>query len=197
MFVIGVTGPTGAGKSDICRELSASLRAKWIDSDVIARKVVEKGEMCLCELCKTFGNDILLEDGSLDRKKLGSIAFSDKEKLLCLNRITHKYIAQRIRVLLAEYSENEDYCLLDAPLLFESGLDSECDINLCVLADKDVRQKRIEKRDKIDSNSAQIRIKAQKKDSFYINRCDFVLFNNSEIDISELVQRIRIEAMKR
>lgn len=196
MFIIGVTGPTGAGKSDICKALSDELCAKWIDSDIIAREVVQKGQECLAELCESFGNEILLEDGNLDRSRMAKIAFENEEKLLILNKITHKHIAERIKSLIESYRKNEQFCLLDAPLLFESGLDSVCDINICVLASWNVRKKRIMKRDGIDEKRAESRMNAQKKDSFYIEKCDFVLYNHGEIDIREFSARIRKIANK-
>ena len=91
MRVFGITGGSGSGKttvSDIFRRLGAEI----IDTDKIARSVTEKGSECLKELADAFGNGIILPDGSLDRRRLASIAFADKEKTALLSEITHKYI---------------------------------------------------------------------------------------------------------
>ena len=119
MTVIGLTGGSGSGKTAI-----ASLLQKKgidiIDADIIAREIVKKGEPALDEIVEEFGGDILLSSGELDRKKLGSIVFTNKEKLKNLNKITHKYITKIIMQNLSKHAS--EIVVIDAALLKESGL---------------------------------------------------------------------------
>ncbi len=178
MKVIGLTGPTGAGKSLFC-EVFLSLGIPCLDTDLVARKVVEKGTACLSELVMSFGEKILLPDGSLDRKALGSIAFSDKEKLDTLNKITHKYITEYVKSWLAECeSKGSRAAVIDAPQLFESGENKICDITVAVIAKKELRLERIMQRDSIALDYAEKRMASQKDDEFFIDNCDYIIYNN-------------------
>ncbi len=178
MKVIGLTGPTGAGKSLFC-EVFVSLGIPCLDTDLVARKVVEKGTDCLLELVECFGEGILLPDGSLNRKALGSVAFSSKEKLDKLNAITHKHITEAVVLWLEECkAKGSRAAVIDAPQLFESGENKICDITVAVIAEKDIRLKRIIERDSIDSEYAEKRMASQKDDEFFIDNCDYIIYNN-------------------
>lgn len=181
MTVLGLTGPSGAGKSLFAKFALENYDGVCVtDADKIAREVTQKGTPCLKELCGYFGNAILLADGSLDRKALAKTAFCDEKKHEMLNLITHKYIMQQMRgETNAAKTAGKRMCIVDAPLLFESGFDKYCDVSVCVIADKDTRIKRIMLRDGIDENSARLRISAQHGDGFYTSRAQFVLRNDA------------------
>jgi dephospho-CoA kinase len=102
------------------------LQAKKIplvDADVLAREVVAPGTSGLRKIVKTFGEDILLPDGSLDRKKLGNIVFNDEEKRKKLNAIVHPAVRWGMfRKVMKYWVDSEKYCVLDVPLLIEGGL---------------------------------------------------------------------------
>ena len=143
---------------------------------------MEKGKPCLEKLCECFGHEILQEDGSLDRKKLASIAFSDEEKHKSLNSITHFYIMEEIKKWLYDTEKNGAVvAVIDAPLLFESGADSLCDITVGVTAPYATRLKRIVKRDGIDKKSAKLRLDAQPNDEFFEEKCDYIIANNGSL----------------
>lgn len=179
MKVIGITGASGAGKSTLVESLSLPT----VDADKAARKVTQKGHECLKKLAESFGDDILLSDGSLDRKALASKAFATDEKTALLNSITHPFIIKIIENELDFYRKSgERAVVLDAPQLFEAGCEKMCDFVIGVIADKDVRKARIMARDKIDENSAKIRLNAEKDDDFFKNNCDMIIINNGEID---------------
>ena len=181
MLTVGLTGKTGAGKGEFCCAAMGFSNVSYIDTDLTAREVVAKGEKCLSELCECFGKEILNSDGTLCRKRLAQIAFTDEEKHEELNRITHKYIVSKIEEWLEKCkSQGKKVAIIDAPLLFESGVDKLCDRIVCVTADEETRRERIMKRDGIDKEAADIRIGSQKEDSFYTERADFVLKNNSD-----------------
>lgn len=173
--ILGVTGGSGCGKSAFCRELSR-LGAYVIDADVVARQIVEKGMPALMEIKEEFGEEYLLPDGTLNRKKLGEFVFFNPLKLEKLNEITHKYITEEINKKLKE----KEYGLriIDAALLFESGLDKICDHTASVLASRDVRAARIMERDDISQIAAYSRIDAQQNDEFYKKRADDVIEND-------------------
>lgn len=181
MIILGLTGPSGSGKSSFAHRALEKYDGVCVtDADKIARSVTEKGTPCLKELCGYFGNGILLADGSLDRKALAKAAFSDEKKHEVLNSVTHKYIMLEMRKEIdnAEKSGMK-MCIVDAPLLFESGFDKNCGVTVCVIADKDTRIKRIMQRDGIDENSARLRISAQHDDEFYTSKSGFALRNDT------------------
>ena len=172
-IVVGLTGPTGAGKSTASKTAQA-LGFKVIDCDKLARVAVEKGSEGLAALIKVFGANILNTDGTLNRKKLAEIAFSTKDNTELLNRTLLPYI-----VMLVKEEMNVPLVLLDAPTLFESGINSMCNATVAVLASKEIRLKRICERDLIDEESALLRINAGKTDEFYLNNADFIIYNNT------------------
>ena len=183
MFTIGLTGQSGAGKGEFSRIFLEYGKSVCIDTDITARQVVEKGKPCLCELCEHFGTIILDEDGNLDRRKLASIAFSDKEKHSSLNRITHFHIMKEIKEWLSDMEKcGTEIAIIDAPLLFESGADALCDITVGVIAPYDVRLERVMKRDGIDERNARIRLDSQPKDDFFKEKCTYIISNDKGIE---------------
>ncbi len=182
MIILGLTGPTGSGKGAFCEVLSQFEKCAYLDTDKTAREVCQKGKPCLEELKEYFGNEILQNDGSLDRKALSTLAFCDSIKHNALNTITHKYILKEIEKWINEKKqEGCVLCVIDAPLLFESGCDKFCDKTLCIISDKSIRLKRIMQRDNISEDAALMRINAQQSDGYYKEKCDFVLENNGAV----------------
>lgn len=182
MKTIGLTGGSGAGKGCVCHSF-LKLDINSIDTDKVYRELCLPGSPCLIELIGVFGNGILNEDGTLDRKELASIVFSDKEKLEVLNLITHRYILNSVREWLEiQRSEGRLAAIVDAPLLYESGFDKECDIVIAVVSDKATRIKRIIARDSISEQAAEKRLSNQGDDSFYTQNADFVIINNGSKD---------------
>ncbi len=200
MIIVGLTGPTGAGKGLLSRILVEN-GIPTLDTDIVARSVCEKGKPCLFELCDNFGKDILNPDGTLNRKKLANMVFlaeNKDKKTELLNKTTHKYILEEIAVWLELCKKNAHACaVIDAPLLFKAGLDADCDYTIAVLADKELRINRIIKRDGITSALAEKRASAQESDEFFIKNCDKVYYNNhNEEEFASLVRPL-IEKLKR
>ena len=173
-IVIGLTGPTGSGKSSVSR-VAEDFGLQVIDCDKTASEVTEKGTDGLKALMLAFGEEILLPDGYLNRKALAALAFKDKQSTELLNKTILPYIAE----LLKKQAQNRD-TLLDAPTLFESGINKICNKTIAVLADKDVRLKRIIARDNLTLKEAETRINAGKDEQFYRKRADYVLQNNGD-----------------
>ena len=188
MKIIGITGGTGAGKSSVCAEIK-KYGAEIIDCDVIARQVVEKGMPALAEIVEAFGEEVLLPDGSLNRRKVSGIVFSDKQKLEKLNEITHRHIFEEMRRRMSATSAQ--IVVLDVPLLFQCDFPFECDITVAVIADREVRIERIMKRDGIDRAMAEARIANQLSDKEYSERADVCFVNNGDGDsIKEFVKTL-------
>ena len=173
-ITVGLTGPTGAGKS-AASAAALKMGVKVIDCDLIARDAVKKGSKGLCALISVFGDDILLSDGQLNRARLAERAFSSDKNTALLNKTILPFISELVRQQM-----DCDKILLDAPTLFESGLDSVCDCTIAVLADEKVRLKRIIARDNLTLNEAKRRISAGKSDNFFIKNADYVIYNNAD-----------------
>ena len=173
-IVIGLTGPTGAGKSTIS-SLALKYGFKTVDCDKLARKATEKGSECLKRLADVFGDDIIESDGSLNRKLLAQKAFVTKEKTNLLNDTIFPFIKE-----LVIKESNADRVLLDAPTLYESGIDNMCNEVIGVLADENIRLSRIIERDNIDEDSAKLRMSAGKPDIFYKERTQYIIYNNGD-----------------
>lgn len=185
--IVGITGGSGCGKSYISA-LLAENGLPVIDCDKVAHEVTEPGSACLAELCAFFGGEII-EDGRLCRRRLAKIVFSDPKKLEALNQITHKYILESIYKRIE--SEKSNTVLVDGAVLIESGI--KCDLTVGILADRDIRKMRIIARDGLSEEEAERRLSAQKPDSFYEENCDFVVYNNENIDMNALFERIMNE----
>lgn len=180
-FTIGLTGPTGAGKSFICDKL-AERGFKIISADRAAREVVQKNSPLLKILAEEFGQDII-ESGELNRSLLAGRAFETKEKTKRLNEIMHPAIIEKC------INEAEGLTVFDAPQLFEANAQRYCYKIISVLADKEARIERIVKRDGITREQAQQRINAQLEDDFFIGNSDFVITNNGE-DIDKQIDEM-------
>ena len=177
-YVLGLTGGTGAGKSAVSRFL-AEKGATIIDADALSREITKDGGIALGEIDEAFPG--VIKEGILDRRALGKIVFSDPEKLLILNGITHKYIKR----LTEEKIENSDgLIILDAPLLFEAGEEVLCDKIIFVTADDEIRIKRIMERDNLSFEDALARINARNLTPI-MEKCDIIIENNGDFSAIE------------
>lgn len=187
-MLIGITGGSGSGKS-AAAEYFKKCGAEIIDADTEARKLTQKGSAALYAIAEHFGSEYIGEDGELQRKKLGSLVFADKKKLNELNEIINKYIRIDIDEKIA--AAKADMVVLDAPLLIEYGLDKKCDKVIAVLADKAVRAERIIKRDGLSREDAENRINSQKNDEYYLEKADYIVYNNhTEEEVKEQINKI-------
>ena len=177
-YIIGLTGMSGAGKTTAC-EAFAQCGTDIINCDKIARVVVEKGRPALKELEACFGKKIILPDGTLDRKKIGNLIFSDEAARLRFNEIIYPFISYEMVMNAVEYIKNgSKYILLDAPTLFESGTDSFCNIIVSVVAEHEDSIKRIMRRDNLTRGEAENRLSSQHSAAFYRSKSDFCVVNN-------------------
>ena len=193
MFIIGLTGNSGSGKGTVCKSF-LKFGIPSIDADVIYRDLTSIGTVLNKELSENFGDDILNEDLSLNRKALAKIVFSDPsgDLLKKLNKITHTHIISETEKRIKDLEKNGvSAVIFDAPLLFESGFDKKCDVIITVSATNDDKISRIMQRDNIDHSKAVARINAQLNESFLIERSDYVINNVGDVaDIDLQVKKI-------
>lgn len=167
-MLIGLTGKTGSGKSSAAK-IFENLGAFIADCDKIAHSTLQ--DKAVKEKLKlAFSNEIFDDNGDVNRKKLGSIVFSNSKKLSVLNGIMHKAIVDKA-ILMCENS-GKDICILDGSEIESSGAYKKCAHVIVITADEDIRLDRIIKRDGIDRESALMRIRAQKdygKEAIFVN----------------------------
>lgn len=178
-MIIGITGSSGAGKSTICELLEVTYKLEIINADKISRKLSRKGTSYVIDIIDKFGKDIVDENGELKRKKLAEIIYNDPKKREALNECTFKYITKEIKKQIKKLKEKNETIIIDAPLLFESGLDKICDKIIGVISNKELQIERIVARDNIDYEDAEKRLKAQQTNQFYIEKCDDIIENNN------------------
>lgn len=180
-IIVGLTGQTGAGKSTVSAVFTKNGFA-LIDADKISREVVEPGKPCLSELFDFFGEGIRNADGTLNRRALAKLAFSDKKKLESLNSICHPFITEEIFLRINRFTEEgRRLILLDAPTLFESRASDFCDLIISVIAEPEVRCRRIIERDGLTEEAARERMNAQLDEAFFLKNSDYIIRNNTDL----------------
>lgn len=181
-IIVGLTGTSGAGKTTVC-EILRQHGCMIINSDKVAREVIEISSPCLDELRLVFGDEIINADGSLNRRRLGEIAFSSDELTSKLNAITHPHIIERIKCIINEYKQSGAKIItLDAPQLFEANADTLCDCVVAVIADRRLAKDRIISRDNIDEDNAENRLSRSHDDCFFTERADYIIRNDADLD---------------
>jgi dephospho-CoA kinase len=194
--VIGLTGPTGAGKSTVAAALE-NAGCKIIDADRVAREVVTYPE-CIAELKAEYGADIV-DGNEINRRFLAQRAFASSKSSARLNEITHPKIMNEVIRQIDLFQQNgaieEKAIILDAALLFESGADRLCDTTIVVTAPLELRLNRIIKRDSIPVDLAQARIGAQHDNAYYIERAKYVFDGAISMDSAPAQARKLLECI--
>ena len=175
-MIIGITGGTGSGKTTLL-DLIRDHGGLVLDCDAIYHKLLSTDTDLLNAIEQRFPGTV--EDGTLNRKKLGAIVFADEDALQDLNRITHGAVKQEV---LRQLSQEPALAAIDAIGLFEGGLGELCDVTVAVTAPKEARIHRLIVRDGITEEYARKRIAAQHDDDWFRERCDHILVNDGKID---------------
>ncbi len=182
MTVIGLAGGSGSGKTTVSA-LFSQYNVLPINTDEIYHSLTSSQTACLSAIVEEFGRRVLNEQGTLDRKALGAIVYADPEKMGRLNTIAHYYVLCAVRKIISDAEEKGYFAVIvDAPLLFESGFDRECDAIVVVSANKECRINRIIARDGISADDASKRLANQLSDEFLVSRADFIITNNGSAD---------------
>lgn len=197
MKIIGLTGGIGTGKSTV----SAYLKEKGcviLDADKMSRQLTAPGGDALPAIRKAFGDEVFFDDGTLDRKKLGSIVFNNADKLKSLEEITTQKVVEQtidglVRLRKASYN---GIVIIDAPLLFECGMQVLAEENWLVTTDLEVRIERIIKRDGLDRQSILDRINNQMSDEEKMSMADYIIDNSGSLEslyeqIDKLIERVK------
>ncbi len=178
MVVIGVTGGIGSGKSTVCA-LFEKKGTSIFNADAVAKEISD-GE-AFGEIVAAFGETILSDERTIDRKKLAAVVFSDPDQLALLNSIIHPKVFERF----TEWKKRQHagkYAMVEAALLFESGMFQQVDYVLAVLAEEELRISRVSKRDNVTAESVLARMKNQISADEMLELSDFQITNNGPID---------------
>lgn len=195
MTIIGITGPTGAGKTTALDALS-KLGAEIIDCDAVYHELLDKSQPLLDELRSRYGDGIFTPEGRLERKALGAIVFDDPAALSDLNGITHRYVGEEVeRRLTRARAEGRPAAAVDAIALLESGIGRNCHYTVAVTAPDEVRIARIMARDNIGEDYARARVSAQRGAQYYRDNCDYTLYNDGERSAFQKKARILFEQL--
>ncbi len=177
MTIIGITGPTGAGKTTALRELE-KLGGAIIDCDAVYHEILQSDTTLQDELERAFG-PLKDELGRFDRKKLGGVVFRDPAALERLNDIVWPYIGRAVEGQLEQARQQGRSCAaVDGITLIESGLAERCDTTVAVLAPVEERVRRICLREGISEEYARARVSAQKQEDYFRANCEHILMND-------------------
>ena len=171
-MIIGITGGTGCGKTTLLKVIEEK-GGLILDCDAIYHELLVSDASLLAAIENRFPGTV--ENGALQRKKLGSIVFSDEKALQDLNKITHGAIKAEV---LRHLAQQPKLAAIDAIALFEGGLAELCDVTVAVTAPVEIRVQRLMKRDGITEDYARSRIAAQHKEEWFRERCTCILENN-------------------
>lgn len=183
MLSVGLTGGIGSGKSEVTRRL-ARHGAVVIDSDVLAREVVEPGTPGLAAVAAEFGAEVLTADGSLDRAKLAAVVFADPRRLAALNAIVHPLVRARSASLTESAAARSESAIVvhDVPLLVETGLAGNFDLVVVVDVPEAVQLDRLVRIRGMTEADAKSRIAAQAGRERRLGLADYVLDNSGDLD---------------
>lgn len=188
-YIVGLTGGIGTGKSTVAA-LFRKLGFTIFDADILAHDLVKPGSTAFTLVIDAFGQSVVTETGELDRKKVADIVFNDPEKRKILENILHPLIIGKI---LEQVEQSfEKIVIIVAPLLIESGLDTECDMVIVVTASENTCIRRTIERDSTDAKEVIARIKAQLPSDLRLQRADLVITNDGSLE--ELEDRVRLAA---
>ncbi|KAK1560087.1 hypothetical protein Q3G72_021956 [Acer saccharum] len=182
MRIVGLTGGISSGKSTVANLFKAN-EIPVVDADLVARDVLKRGTGGWKKVVTTFGEDILLANGEVDRPKLGQIVFSDPDKRQLLNRLLAPYISTGIFMeILKLWIKGCKVIVLDVPLLFEAKMDKWTKPIIVVWVDPEIQLQRLMARDRTSEEDAKNRINAQMPLDIKRTKADIVIDNNGSLD---------------
>lgn len=183
MKVYGITGGAGTGKSEVIKMLQENFGGCVIMSDEVARELMQKGNISYQLIVKYFGRDILMDDGEIDRKKLADHVFNNKEALEKLNSMTHPYVKDEIRKLIAEAEASGEcrFVALESAILLECGYEDICDEFWYVYTKPEIRRQRMKETRNYSDEKVDSVMRNQQPDEVFFEQCSFVIENNTTL----------------
>ena len=192
-MIIGLTGSIASGKSTVARMLEG-YRLPIVDADLVARQVVEPGTETLAKIAQAFGEEVIKEDGTMDREKVGLIIFHDPAKRKMLNDIIHPAIRVEMLRQRDEYlKQGAPHVVMDIPLLFESKLQHFVDKILVVSVKEDIQLERLMKRNNLSEEEARARIASQLPMSVKEQGAHAVIYNNLDEEAAARQLKVILE----
>lgn len=183
MKVYGITGGAGTGKSEVIKMLQQNFGGCVIMSDEVARELMQKGNISYQLIVEYFGRDILMDDGEIDRKKLADHVFNNKEALEKLNSMTHPYVKEEIRKLIAEAEASGEcrFVALESAILLECGYEDICDEFWYVYTKPEIRRQRMKETRNYSDEKVDSVMRNQQPDEAFFEQCSFVIKNNTTL----------------
>lgn len=183
MKVYGITGGAGTGKSEVIKMLQQNFGGCVIMSDEVARELMQKGNISYQLIVEYFGRDILMDDGEIDRKKLADHVFNHKEALEKLNSMTHPYVKDEIRKLIAEAEASGEcrFVALESAILLECGYEDICDEFWYVYTKPEIRRQRMKETRNYSDEKVDSVMRNQQPDEVFFEQCSFVIKNNTTL----------------
>ena len=183
MKVYGITGGAGTGKSEVIKMLQQNFGGCVIMSDEVARELMQKGNISYQLIVEYFGRDILMDDGEIDRKKLADHVFNNKEALENLNSMTHPYVKDEIRKLIAEAEASGEcrFVALESAILLECGYEDICDEFWYVYTKPEIRRQRMKETRNYSDEKVDSVMRNQQPDEVFFEQCSFVIKNNTTL----------------
>ena len=183
MKVYGITGGAGTGKSEVIKMLQQNFGGCVIMSDEVARELMQKGNISYQLIVEYFGRDILMDDGEIDRKKLADHVFNNKEALEKLNSMTHPYVKDEIRKLIAEAEASGEcrFVALESAILLECGYEDICDEFWYVYTKPEIRRQRMKETRNYSDEKVDSVMRNQQPDEVFFEQCSYVIKNNTTL----------------
>ena len=183
MKVYGITGGAGTGKSEVIKMLQQNFGGCVIMSDEVARELMQKGNISYQLIVEYFGRDILMDDGEIDRKKLADHVFNNKEALEKLNSMTHPYVKDEIRKLIAEAEASGEcrFVALESAILLECGYEDICDEFWYVYTKPEIRRQRMKETRNYSDEKVDSVMRNQQPDEVFFEQCSFVNTTLSDV----------------
>lgn len=196
MFIIGLTGGFGSGKTTVAK-MFKDYGAKVIDADIITRQLLEPGGKCVKKVAKVFGH-VILNEGKIDRNALAKIVFHDPRELKKLTDILYPIGLKEVKKIIAE-GKNTKLIVLDVPLLFESGWDNLADVTIAVQSNQNIQIQRLQKRTGLSKADIIRRLECQMPVKERLQRADIIIdnrktLNQTRAQVKAIYQRLLTRA---
>ncbi len=188
MYVIGLTGGVGSGKTVAAHQLAKITKAELLIADELGHLVMQKGKKGYRQIIDVFGEKVLDKQGEIDRNQLSSIVFSNAEALRQLNGIIHPAVKEYITEYIAARKGQKGLLILETALMFETGCDTLCDEIWYIHVPPEIRKERLKKHRGYSSEKSESIMKRQLQEEAFLNRCPKVIENDKSIE--ELVNKL-------